>query len=389
MKPARPASNTPMMAQYLAIRDAHPGYLLFYRMGDFYELFFEDAVQAAGALDIALTKRGRHDGEDIPMAGVPVRAHEAYLERLIRKGFKVAICEQTEDPAEARGRGSGAVVARDVVRLITPGTLTEDALLEAQRHNYLAVLAEANGAKAVAWADISTGEFRVESVEGDGLPVLLARIEPSELVLPETLLDETGFDGAATPLPAARFDSENARRRLLEAFEVATLEGFGRFDRAQQTACGVLVDYLELTQKGRLPRLEPPRPAGPGQVLEIDPATRRNLELTATLSGERRGSLLATIDRTRSAGGGRLLAAWLAAPLTDSAAVAARHDAVERLCREERLRRDLVGRLARTPDIERSLSRLGLGRRRPREPAGLRAALTLRRRGTARWGVPP
>ena len=309
--------------------------------------------------------------------------------RLIRKGFKVAICEQTEDPAEARKRGSGAVVARNVVRLVTPGTLTEDALLEARRHNYLAVLAEANGAKALAWADISTGEFRVEGVEDGGLPVLLARIEPSELVLPEGLLDGAGFDGAATPLPTARFDSENAHRRLLAAFGVATLEGFGRFDRAQQTACGVLVDYLELTQKGRLPRLEPPRPAGPGQVLEIDPATRRNLELTATLSGERRGSLLATIDRTRSAGGGRLLAAWLAAPLTDPAAIAARHDAVERLCREERLRRDLVGRLARTPDIERSLSRLGLGRGGPRDLAAIRDALALAGEIAGLFDAPP
>ncbi len=377
MPPSRTANDTPMMAQYLAIREAHPGYLLFYRMGDFYELFFDDAVRAAEALDIALTKRGQHGGEDIPMAGVPVRAHESYLERLIRKGFKVAICEQTEDRAEARKRGGKAVVAREVVRLVTPGTLTEDALLEARRHNYLAVLAEANGARALAWADISTGDFRVESAAGDTLPALLARIDPSELVLPEDLLDEAGFDGPATPLPAARFDSENARRQLLAAFGVATLEGFGRFDRAQQTACGVLIDYLELTQKGRLPRLSPPRPAGPGQTLEIDPATRRNLELAATLAGERRGSLLATIDRTRSAAGGRMLAAWLAAPLTNPAAIASRHDAVERLCREERLRREIAERLTRTPDIERSLSRLGLGRGGPRDLAAIRDALAL------------
>ena len=378
-----------MIAQYLAIRDAHPGYLLFYRMGDFYELFFEDAVAAAGALDIALTRRGRRDGEDIPMAGVPVRAHEAYLERLIRKGFKVAICEQTEDPAETRKRGGSAVVAREVVRLVTPGTLTEDALLDARRHNYLAVLAEAGGAAALAWADMSTGAFRVEGVTREGLPALLARIEPSELVLPEELPDIAGFEGAATPLPAARFDSETAHRRLLEAFGVATLEGFGRFGRAEATACGVLVDYLELTQKGRLPRLEPPRPAGPGQVLEIDPATRRNLELAATLAGEHRGSLLATIDRTRSAGGGRLLAAWLAAPLTDPAAIAARHDAVDRLCREDRLRRELVGRLARTPDIERALSRLGLGRGGPRDLAAVRNALLMAGEIAELFDAPP
>ncbi len=389
MKAARPASNSPMMVQYLAIREAHPDYLLFYRMGDFYELFFEDAVKAAAALDIALTKRGRHDGDDIPMAGVPVRAHEAYLERLIRKGFKVAICEQTEDPATARKRGSGAVVAREVVRLVTPGTLTEDALLEARRHNYLAVLAEAGGGTALAWADMSTGAFQVESVALDDLPALLARVEPSELILPERLLDKAVFDGAVTPLPAARFDSENARRRLQEAFGVVTLEGFGRFDRAGTAACGVLVDYLELTQKGRLPRLEPPRPSGPGQVLEIDPATRRNLELTATLAGERRGSLLSVMDRTRSAAGGRLLAAWLAAPLTGPAAITARQDAVDRLCREDRLRRELAGRLTPAPDIERALSRLGLGRGGPRDLAAIRDALALAGEIAALFDAPP
>ncbi len=389
MKPARSTSSTPMMAQYLAIREEHPGYLLFYRMGDFYELFFEDAVAAAGALDIALTKRGRHDGRDIPMAGVPVRAHEAYLERLIRKGFKVAICEQTEDPAEARRRGSGAVVAREVVRLVTSGTLTEDGLLDARRHNYLAVLAEEGGAAALAWADISTGEFRVERVGLQDLPALLARIEPSELVLPERLLDAVAFEAAMTPLPAARFDGDNAHRCLLEAFGVTTLEGFGRFDRVETAACGLLVDYLKLTQKGRLPRLERPRPSSSGEVLEIDPATRRNLELTTTLGGERRGSLLSAIDRSRSAAGGRLLAAWLAAPLTDPGAIAARHDAVDRCCREEALRRNLSGRLARVPDMERALSRLGLGRGGPRDLAAIRDALRLAGEAAGLFDAPP
>ncbi len=389
MSSSKKAGNTPMMAQYLAIREAHPGYLLFYRMGDFYELFFEDAVEAAAALDIALTKRGRHAGQDIPMAGVPVRAHETYLQRLIRKGFKVAICEQTEDPAEARKRGASAVVAREVVRLVTPGTLTEDALLEADRHNFLAVLAEAGGRAALAWADISTGAFQVEDAPPGGLPALLARVAPSELVVPERRAADIAFDGALTVLPDARFDSENARQRLLAAFGVATLDGFGAFDRARATACGVLIDYLELTQKGRLPRLSPPRPTGDGGLLEIDPATRRNLELTATLSGERRGSLLAVIDRTRSAGGARLLASWLAAPLTDPAAIAARQDAVARFHGEDRLRRETVERLARAGDLERALSRLGLGRAGPRDLAAVRDALALGAELACLFDAPP
>jgi DNA mismatch repair protein MutS len=388
--PAPPAPGvTPMMAQYLEIKQAHPGSLLFYRMGDFYELFFDDAEQAAAALDIALTKRGQHLGEDIPMCGVPVHSADGYLSRLIRKGFKVAICEQMEDPAEAKKRGSKSVVRRDVVRVVTPGTITEDELLDARAHNYLAALAEAGGELGLAWLDISTGVFQAQPVPQAGLPATLARLAPGELILADRLLERPSLaEGGAyeafdalkdrlTPLPAARFDSANARRRLEETFEVKALDAFGAFSRAELAAAGALLDYVNLTQKGRLPRLQPPRRLALGAVMEIDAATRRNLELAESLTGGRSGSLLATIDRTVTGAGARLLAARLAAPLTDVAAITARHALIDFFLGEGGLRQDLRGRLRRCPDIERALSRLSLGRGGPRDLAAIRDALTV------------
>ena len=251
---------TPMMAQYLEIKAQNPGALLFYRMGDFYEMFFDDAVAAAAALDIALTKRGFHLGEPIAMCGVPVHSAEGYLLTLIRKGFRVAIAEQLEDPAEAKKRGSKAVVKRDVVRLVTPGTLTEDSLLEARRHNFLAAFSEVRESGALAWADISTGEFRVMPSSLVRLGPDLARIAPRELLLNEArerevadVLSDTGV--AITPLSRGSFDSTNADKRLCEMFGVASLDAFGTFDRAEVSAMGALVDYLHLTQRGRMPLL--------------------------------------------------------------------------------------------------------------------------------------
>src|SRR5271170_4045117 len=205
---------TPMMAQYLAIKQAHADYLLFYRMGDFYELFFDDAAKASEALDIALTKRGKHQGDDIPMCGVPVHAAEAYLEKLIRKGFRVAVCEQQEDPAEAKKRGSKSVVRRDVVRLVTPGTLTEDSLLEARSANMLAALGRAGNDFALASADMSTGLFQVSALRESDIAAELARISPRELLTPDALLTHESLapllkalGPALTPLPSTRFDS--------------------------------------------------------------------------------------------------------------------------------------------------------------------------------------
>jgi DNA mismatch repair protein MutS len=373
---------TPMMAQYLEIKEAHRDALLFYRMGDFYELFFDDAVKAAEALDIALTGRGKHLGEDVPMCGVPVHSAESYLLTLIRKGFRVAVCEQVEDPAEARKRGAKAVVRREVVRLVTPGTLTEDTLLEARRHNFLAAWAEVRGEGALAWADVSTGELAVAPTDAAGLGPALARIAPSEVLVPEAAFEDPGLRGrieeagaVMTALGAASFDSQGAQARLKALFRVATLDGFGALSRPELAALGALADYIALTQKGRLPLLRPPRREARGGVMRIDGATRRNLELTRSLAGGREGALLHAIDRTLTGAGARLLESRLAAPLTDVTEIAARLDAVAWLAEDRGLAEALRERLRRVPDIERALSRLALDRGGPRDLAAIRAGL--------------
>ncbi len=380
--PPPPEAATPAMAQYLELKRQHRDCLLFYRMGDFYELFFDDAVKAAAALDIQLTKRGRHDGEDIPMCGVPVHAAESYLARLIRGGFRVAVCEQMEDPAEAKKRGSKSAIRRAVVRIVTPGTLTEETLLDARRNNYLAALADAAGELALAWLELSTGAFRLQGVTAAGLGSALARLAPGEVLVPERLLQRPeliellgDWQSRLTPLAGARFDSENGRKRLEALYGVRALDGFGSFSRAELAAGGALVDYVNLTQQGKAPLLQPPRRIGAGAVMEIDAATRRNLELTETLSGERRGSLLAIIDRTITGAGARLLAEHLAAPLTDPRAIAVRLDAVGFLVADERLRQSLREALKRCADIERAMARLALGRGGPRDLAALRDTL--------------
>lgn len=385
---APPSAPTPMMAQYLAIKSAHPDLLLFYRMGDFYELFFDDAVAAAAALDITLTKRGKHQGADIPMCGVPVHSHEAYLERLIRHGFKVAICEQTEDPAEARKRGGKTLVARDVVRVITPGTLTEDSLLDARSHNHLAALARVGGRFGLAWLDISTGDFTVAAPPMNGIASLLAQIAPGEFLISDRLLELpelfdlfAEWQTAISAIPAPRFDSAAGERRLKEIFAVASLDGFGAFDRAEIAAAGALVDYVALTQKGTLPRLATPRHQAEGMVMAIDAATRRNLELVQASDGGRKGSLLGVIDRTLTGSGARLLGARLCAPLTESRAVGRRHDAVEAFVGNGQFRDATRAALHGAPDIERAMSRLSLKRGGPRDLAavgdGLARAATL------------
>ncbi len=379
---SRKPAATPMMVQYLAIKEQHNGYLLFYRMGDFYELFFDDAVAASAALDIALTKRGSHKGADIPMCGVPVHAADAYLSKLIQKNFKVAVCEQTEDPAAAKKRGPKSVVNRQVVRLVTQGTLTEDTLLDARAHNHLAALADAGGHIGFAWLDISTGEFTVQAVEAVNLAAALSRVAPGELLAPERLLARPElfetfgqWNAVLSPLPNSRFDSENARRRLEALYGVAALDGYGNFDRAELAAAGALVDYVALTQVDAMPRLAPPKRLAPGSVMEIDAATRTNLELTRSLSGGRAGSLLAAIDRTVTGPGARLLAARLAAPLTDPAAIDDRLDAVRFFLDDAHRRGDLVARLRSCPDMMRALSRLTVGRGGPRDLAAIRDGL--------------
>jgi DNA mismatch repair protein MutS len=374
-------SVTPMMAQYLEIKAQNPGALLFYRMGDFYEMFFEDAVAAAEALDIALTKRGFHLGEPIAMCGVPVHAAEGYLLTLIRKGFRVAIAEQLEDPAEAKKRGSKAVVRRDVVRLVTPGTLTEDALLEARRHNFLCAFSEVRDEAALAWADISTGELRVMPCAPARLGPELARLAPREVLISEAreadwagIVTESG--ASLTRLARGSFDSVSAEKRLCALFDVGTLEGFGRFDRAELSAMGALVDYLDLTQRGKLPLLRPPVKEAAGGAMQIDAATRRNLELTLALSGGRDGSLLAAVDRTVTAPGARLLERRISSPSRDLSVIHARLESVRFTLEQSLLRAELRDALRRVPDMDRALSRLALDRGGPRDLAAIRAGLT-------------
>jgi DNA mismatch repair protein MutS len=373
---------TPLMAQYLAIKARHADCLLFFRLGDFYEMFFEDAQKASRALDIALTRRGQFQGEDVPMCGVPAHAYEAYLARLIKKGFRVAICEQTEDPAVAKKRGAKSIVARDVIRIVTPGTVTEESLLDARHTNYLACLTRLGDAFGLAWLDLGSAAPRCQTLALDALAGALARIDPAELVLPDTLINAPDtaeilapWRDALTPLPASRFDSVNGRKRLETTYHVADLTAFGLTERAEIAALGALLDYAALTQKNDLGALTPPQRDGLADVVVMDPATRRNLELTRTLSGERKGSLLDAIDRTSTSAGARLLAERLMAPLTDPAAIERRLDAVDFLMRAQPLADTLRTALEHAPDMERALGRLGLNRGGPRDLAALAAAL--------------
>lgn len=370
-----------MMEQYHEIKAANPGLLLFYRMGDFYELFFEDAEIASRALGITLTKRGKHLGADIPMCGVPVERSDDYLHRLIALGHRVAVCEQTEDPAAARARKS--VVRRDVVRLITPGTLTEDTLLDARANNYLLAIARARGSAGadrigLAWIDISTGEFCVTECSTAELAATLARINPNEAIVPDALYSDTELAptlrelAAVTPLTRDVFDSATAERRLCDYFAVATMDGLAALSRLEATAAAACVTYVDRTQLGKRPPLSPPAREATGSTMAIDPATRANLELTRTLAGERRGSLLDAIDCTVTAAGSRLLAQRLAAPLTDAATIARRLDAVEAFAVDSGLREQIRSSLRAAPDMARALARLSLGRGGPRDLANLR-----------------
>mgnify|MGYP002701108878 CR=1 FL=1 len=298
------------MAQYLRVKESHPDSLLFYRMGDFYEMFFDDAEMAAKQLGITLTKRGSKDGLDVPMCGVPFHSVDGYLAKLIRAGHRVAICEQTEDPQEQKQRGGKGPLKRDVVRVLTPGTLTEDELLPARAHNYLVALGRAETQLALAWADMSTGDFLVQEMADGGVETLLARLDPAELIYPP------GFDLSdwlqasqicATEQAASLFDSTRAKQALERFYQVASLDGMGHFSRAMLSAGGALLGYLEATQVGNMPRLLPLTAVSDAGLMESDPATRRALALTRTLAGERRGDLIPARDWRWSEDGGGVL----------------------------------------------------------------------------------
>jgi DNA mismatch repair protein MutS len=381
------ADATPVMAQYLEIKAANPDSLLWYRMGDFYELFFEDAVVASEALGIVLTKRGRHLGQDIPMCGVPVHRADEYLQRLIKCGYRIAVCEQLEDPAEARKRGAKAVVRRDVVRLVTPGTLTEETLLDAKARNYLCALFLAPGGStaptgqrvALASLDISTGEFEIGEIERADLGGELVRLSPSEVITADEALADADVNrwlsvigAAATPVPAATFDSLAGERSLKARLGVVDLAAFGQFSRLELAAAAALLKYVELTQIGRQPVLRPPRRGGAAGVLIIDASSRASLEIVRSTSGDRQRSLLGAIDRTVTGAGARELAARLASPLSEPRSILGRLDGVGYLVERDTLREELRRVMRAAPDVARAVSRLQLQRGGPRDLAAVR-----------------
>lgn len=383
---------TPSMAQFLEIKAANPDSILWYRMGDFYELFFDDAVVASAALGIVLTKRGKHLGIDIPMCGVPIHRADDYLQKLIKLGYRVAVCEQLEDPAEARKRGAKAVVRRDVVRLVTPGTLTEETLLEPGARNFLTALYRYPGgdgpligsARSVALAslDISTGEFETGEISGADLPGELVRLAPGEVIASDQVLGDAevrqwiGLSGAAaTSVPSASFDSLNGERQLKSVLGAAELDGFGDFTRGELAAVGAVLRYVELTQIGKKPMIRPPRRSNVGSALMIDAATRNSLELLRSTLGTRDGSLISAIDRTVTGAGARELAARLASPLRETAVIERRLDAVQRLAEAGALREAIRRHLKQAPDIARAMARLQFARGGPRDLAAIRDGL--------------
>ena len=377
---------TPVMAQYMELKEAHKDYLLFYRMGDFYELFFDDAIKASAALDIALTKRGKANGEDIPMCGVPFHAYENYLARLMKKGFKVAICEQMEDPQEAKKRGYKAIVKRDVVRLVTPGTLTEDTMLDSRKNNYLLCLFKMHNEMGYAWIDLSTGVFytqeqKVNDVkECSEVHSVIDRLSPSEILISDNMLENplyfelfNSYREKLSILPQARFNYNNSYKKIMDFYSVNTIDIFGDLSRSEVICSGVLLDYVELTQKGKMPRIARPVKILSSKFMEIDAATRHNLEL---LEGPKGSTLISVIDRTVSGAGARMLANWVANPLLDIKEINNRLDIVEFFLKHHDVRNKLRDILKSCPDMERSVSRLSLGRGGPRDLLSIAVTLS-------------
>lgn len=376
---------TPVMAQFLNAKEQYPDALVFFRMGDFYELFFEDAVTASSALDIALTKRGQHKGEEIPMCGVPAHSAEGYLAKLVRSGFKVAICDQMETPEEAKKRGYKSIVRREVTRIITRGTLTEEALLDARSNNCLgALLFDLTGLiGALAWCDVSTGEFKV--ISGD-----IGRLldEASGLNIAEALIIDRDFNkseaklfaslaGVSSPRPAQKAEFKSCENILLNGFNVKTLQGFDDFSKLEISALGVVYDYVATTQAGSLPKLEAPKKLNIGQFMAIDPSTRLSLEIEKSQKGGRAGSLLGAIDKTKTPQGGRQIANDLSRPLFDIEQISERYDAIDFYIENPSLVENLREILSRTPDLARPLSRIELSRGGPRDIGAIARGLKL------------
>ena len=367
-----PEGATPAMAQWFAIKADHPDALLFFRMGDFYELFFDDAIAAAAALDIALTHRGSHGGAPIAMCGVPVHAADAYLARLIRRGFRVAIGEQMEDPKQRTGK---APIRREVVRLVTPGTLTEETLLEASRPNLLLSLAAEDAHVGAAWLDVSTGLFETQMLLVSDLGALLGRLEPAEILA----ADDLPLGDWAERRTKERVTSRAATARVLlaTAFAVADISAFGSFTDLEAVAAAAALDYVRATQVGKLPRLSPPTPRGQGGVLAMDTATRASLELARARDGGTDHTLLASVRRTLTAAGARHLADDLSSPVTDIDVIAARQDGWTWLVDQSETADVIRAQLRAAPDMARALGRTSLGRGSPRDLAALRDGLVV------------
>jgi len=375
------STMTPMMQQYLSIKSQHKDQLLFYRMGDFYELFFDDAVTASTILDIALTKRGQHDGSNIPMCGVPFHAIEIYLQKLIKKGFSVAICEQLETPQEAKKRSYKAIVRREVIRIITPGTIMEDSLLQAGHNNYLASVTGFKDKMAVAWVEISTGEFKVSSINEEMMPSLLDNLSPREVVVDELLLqDEHIRDSLSvlnfiTPKSHSLFDFERAHSRLLNFFKVNSLSGFDQFTNHEISAAGCLLEYVQYTQKQSLPYLSKLKKVDQSKFLSIDPTTKKHLELERNVAGTKSNTLLEVIDKTVTATGARFLSRQLNFPLIDEKTINQRLDALEIFFNNDTLRSELRKIMLDFPDTERALSRIYSRRCTPRDLSSIKNGL--------------
>ena len=357
---------TPMMQQYLHIKAQHSDYLLFYRMGDFYELFFNDALIAARELDITLTRRGKHLSQDIPMCGVPFHASEFYVNKLLKKGYSIAICEQIESPDEAKKRGYKAVVQREVVRIITPGTIMEEILLESKESNYLLVISKSGDKLAIALADISVGSFSVETINRDALPIEMARIMPKEIIVPDLLSYDPFIASNIEKFPFTRrpdsvFDYSRCHEKILDFYKVSFIDSMGYFSQDEIVAAGVLIEYLKFTQKNSMPRLLPLTRVSSSNFMEIDPATRYSLEITRGIRDDSR-SLLSVIDKTVTGPGGRLLGVYLSSPLTNPKAINSRLDNVEAFIDSNSVREKVRGCLTSFPDIERAISRISANR---------------------------
>jgi len=384
MKNIEASNTTPMMRQYFSIKEKNPDCLLFFRLGDFYELFFQDAIETSKALDITLTKRGKSgEGKDIPMCGVPVHAYEAYLARLIRQGYSVAIVDQVEKPEDAKKRGAGSIVKRDVVRIVTPGTLTEDTLLEAGQNNYLASISLIkNNNLSVAYVDISTGQFFIEDANKKGLLSILTRMQPKEILISESVYGSEEireiwqyWSKKIKILPDVRFNKQSGENQMLKAFNVASIYGLGDFSETRIQAVGALLDYVHLTQQGRAPRLESPKIINTGNFVQMDSATFRSLELLQTQQGQRKGSLFHCLNKTVTASGARLLASRISLPFREKKDIEARLDVVNYMINSFKSVEKLRELLGKTVDVQRVISRISLGRAGPRDLGGLRDTL--------------